>query len=102
MGGRLALGFAVKYPKLVKNLYLESSTAGLQYAVERQQRILNDEKKAQQIEYDFPAFVKQWEQLPLFNTQKHLPVTQQVAIRQQRLSQHPKKCCQFIKIYGNW
>lgn len=100
MGGRLALGFAVKYPKLVKNLYLESSTAGLQYAVERQQRILNDEKKAQQIECDFPAFVKQWEQMPLFNTQKHLPVTQQVAIRQQRLSQHPKNVANSLRYMG--
>ena len=36
-------------------------------------------------------FVNDWEKLPLFQSQQGLPVEIQLQIRQQRLSQSPKK-----------
>jgi 2-succinyl-6-hydroxy-2,4-cyclohexadiene-1-carboxylate synthase len=74
MGGRLALHFALTYPERTKSLVLESASPGLASADEREARIKSDNELADFIEkYGVPAFVKRWENLSLFESQRRLP-----------------------------
>ncbi|MFC6171443.1 2-succinyl-6-hydroxy-2,4-cyclohexadiene-1-carboxylate synthase [Loigolactobacillus jiayinensis] len=101
MGGRLALGFALTQPQLVTHLYLESSTAGLANAAQRQQRQQHDHELAEQIRgAGLPAFVAVWEQLPLFASQRALPAKQQQQMRQQRLAQNPQNLAASLEQMG--
>jgi 2-succinyl-6-hydroxy-2,4-cyclohexadiene-1-carboxylate synthase len=87
MGGRLALFAALRKPHLVRSLILESASPGLASANERLSRREQDEELAGRIERDgLEAFVAEWEALPLFATQRHLPDSVQVDLRRQRLS----------------
>ncbi|TQR14690.1 2-succinyl-6-hydroxy-2,4-cyclohexadiene-1-carboxylate synthase [Psychrobacillus soli] len=86
MGGRLALAYAAKYP--VDALILESSSPGLAGEEERQKRKLSDELLAERIMKEgVISFVDFWEGIPLFHTQKRLPVEKQEVIREERLAQ---------------
>ncbi len=71
MGGRLALAFAMQYPERVKLLVLESASAGLDSEEKRLARNVHDKRLATQIlNQGVEAFVDEWEQLPLFFSQK--------------------------------
>jgi len=86
MGGRLALTFALEYPQLVRKLILESSSPGLKTEAERKARQTQDEKLANTIhDKGIKKFVDFWENIPLFSTQKNLPLHKQLEIRRQRL-----------------
>jgi 2-succinyl-6-hydroxy-2,4-cyclohexadiene-1-carboxylate synthase len=75
MGGRLALGMAVNHPDLVSALILESATAGIQDEHERHERAEADLVLAQRIEeIGVEAFVDEWEGLPIWESQRALPV----------------------------
>ena len=88
MGGRVALAFTMKYAEMVEQLILESSSPGLKTEEEREARRKSDRALAEKIEKDgLEAFVEQWENIPLFESQKSLPETKQQAIREERLSQ---------------
>ncbi|KRM96882.1 alpha beta fold family hydrolase [Liquorilactobacillus aquaticus DSM 21051] len=88
MGGRLALGLALKHPELIKHLVLESSTAGLKTSTERLKRRQHDQHLAKVLRQDrLPEFVSTWEELELFSSQKNLPLEQQALIHQQRMNQ---------------
>lgn len=101
MGGRLALTFAIRYPQCVKTLILESSSPGLKTEEERTARRQSDEALATMIEqHGVAAFVKKWEQLPLFATQKQLPLEQQENIRRERLSQSAKGLANSLRGMG--
>ena len=66
-GARLALALAVRHPKLVSRLILESGTAGLARHHDRALRQAEDEARARRIEeHGVEAFISEWEQLPLF------------------------------------
>lgn len=85
MGGRLALAYAVKYQ--VDKLILESSSPGLAGVDERIKRKHSDELLADQIITEgITSFVKYWEGIPLFYSQKNLPLEKQQKIREERLS----------------
>lgn len=85
MGGRLALGYALKHP--VKRLILISSSPGIKDAKERLQRAEADSELARRIEENgLEAFVNYWEDIPLFATQKQLPEEIQKGVRKERLS----------------
>ena len=87
MGGRFALSFTVQYPDCVKTLILESSSPGLFTKQERDERIQKDLRLARRIENEgMSSFVDFWESIPLFSTQKKLPLRMQKEIRKQRLS----------------
>lgn len=74
MGGRLALYTALRYPEMIERLILESASPGLETDVERAERVQRDEALAIRILRDgIPSFVREWESLPLFATQKRLP-----------------------------
>ena len=88
MGGRIALAYALSYPKHVKRLVLESASPGLQLVTEQQARLKADEALAIKIEGEgLPAFIDFWQDIPLFQSQKKLSDLKRQAIRQERLQQ---------------
>lgn len=90
MGGRLALSFTALFPCRVNAIILESASPGLKTAAEKQERKKQDELLAKRIlQKGIKNFVDYWEQIPLFATQKRLPLEIQEQIRSQRLSNSP-------------
>lgn len=101
MGGRLALGLAIRYPELVHHLVLESSSPGLASVTEQAQRQQHDQALAQQLlDQGLPAFVQQWARLPLFASQQRLPLTRQHQIQQQRLQHEPQALANSLRYFG--
>jgi 2-succinyl-6-hydroxy-2,4-cyclohexadiene-1-carboxylate synthase len=73
MGGRTALSFANKNPRIVKALILESSTAGIENKAERELRIKTDSDIAKKIlNNGMEYFVQYWLDLPFFRSLKSL------------------------------
>jgi 2-succinyl-6-hydroxy-2,4-cyclohexadiene-1-carboxylate synthase len=90
MGGRVALSYAIKYPTNVKHLLLESASPGLAEEAARKERKSNDEKLAERILHDgLEAFIQFWANIPLFASQKKLPLSTQLEVQQERLAQNP-------------
>lgn len=101
MGGRLALYFALHYPYLVQHLMLESASPGLADAPAQQERIHSDEQLATAIETQgIAAFVERWEALPLFTSQRALPVSVQNTLREQRLRNRPQGLANSLRGMG--
>ncbi|MFT8728014.1 MAG: 2-succinyl-6-hydroxy-2,4-cyclohexadiene-1-carboxylate synthase [Liquorilactobacillus ghanensis] len=101
MGGRLALALALRHPKLIKYLILESSTAGINDSQQRLLRRNHDAQLAWQLRHcGLESFVNKWEELPLFTSQKKLPAAQQQFIRQQRLQQDPEGLAKSLLAMG--
>ena len=74
MGGRLALGMALDHPEKVSSLMLESATPGIQQEKERLQRAEADQELARRIEVvGIERFVDEWEELPIWESQRVLP-----------------------------
>ncbi len=87
MGGRLALTFALKYPEKTRKLILESASPGLEHEEERVERRKQDKKLSEKIAGDgIEAFVDYWENIPLFVSQKSLPVDVRKRVREERLA----------------
>lgn len=98
MGGRLALYFALHYPEKVRGLILESTSPGLESEQERAARAASDSALADSIERDgIPAFVDQWERMPLFATQT---CDQRAALRPIRLAQRPHGLANSLRGMG--
>jgi 2-succinyl-6-hydroxy-2,4-cyclohexadiene-1-carboxylate synthase len=90
MGGRLALAFSIAYPHLVASLILESSSPGIMSPEGRKERRITDEELATEIvSKGIEFFVNKWGNIPLFNSQKYLPIEKQESIRIQRLQNDP-------------
>jgi 2-succinyl-6-hydroxy-2,4-cyclohexadiene-1-carboxylate synthase len=86
MGGRVALYLAAHYPQRIKSLVLESTSPGIADSAQRSARAESDHRLADWMEDNgLAAFVDRWEQLPLFITQKHLPVEVRGRLRSQRM-----------------
>ncbi|WP_110114226.1 2-succinyl-6-hydroxy-2,4-cyclohexadiene-1-carboxylate synthase [Bacillus sp. CGMCC 1.16541] len=101
MGGRLALSFATFYPQFVQSLILESASPGLETEIEREHRRQSDEALAQEIELKgIESFVNQWENIPLFASQKKLPANTQQHIRQERLQQTERGLANSLRGMG--
>lgn len=74
MGARLALVLALRQPRSVARLILESPSAGIADEGERSARREADERLAQELERDgIDAFVARWEALPIFAGHADLP-----------------------------
>lgn len=87
MGGRTALQVADRHPDRVAALVLEGASPGLATAEERAARVAADEALARRIEErGVPAFVDEWEALPLFATQRALPAETRARVRAGRLA----------------
>ena len=101
MGGRTALSFAMMYPKHVQSLVLESSSPGLAATEDRALRIEKDEKNARRIEVDgLEAFVDFWEAIPLFASQRHLPIGARQTVRRERMNQSESGLAGSLRLMG--
>lgn len=90
MGGRVALRLALAAPTRVSALVLESASPGIASALDRQARVMADERLARVVEEEgIAAFVAQWEALPLWASQARLPAATRDRLRQQRLASAP-------------
>jgi 2-succinyl-6-hydroxy-2,4-cyclohexadiene-1-carboxylate synthase len=86
MGGRLALTYAMLFPKKINRLILESTSPGLKTLKERQARIEQDHCLADKIaQQGLQAFVSFWSELPLFQSQKSLPREKKEQVERQRM-----------------
>ncbi len=85
MGGRVALAFALMNPTLVRNIVLESASPGLVTGEDRRSRREQDEQLANKIQQNgLEWFVEYWGNIPLFESQKKLPVLIRQRIKEQR------------------
>lgn len=101
MGGRLALAYACRHPHRVGRLVLESASPGLRTEEERTARRLEDEALARRIEAGgIPAFVDEWEGLPLFASQASLPPEVRARQRAVRLGNHSDSLAAALRGLG--
>ena len=100
MGGRVALSFAINHPGYVKRLILESSSPGIASSEDRAMRRQVDRTRADEIIRDYPAFISQWETLPLFSTQAAMTRDEQARQRENRLAQNPEEVADSLLKYG--
>ena len=100
MGGRLAIGFAAKYPDKINKLILESASYGIEDKKNRRERFQEDLKLAHFIEKDLPAFVQKWENSPLFLKQKDRSSHGFLNQQKDRLSHNPKQLSKALKSFS--
>jgi 2-succinyl-6-hydroxy-2,4-cyclohexadiene-1-carboxylate synthase len=87
LGARVALWLAVAHPEAVTRLVLESPSAGIADAAEREARRVADDDLAARIERDgVPAFVDEWERQPMFAGRAALPPRRAARIHAMRLA----------------
>lgn len=101
MGGRTALSYAMFDSKRIETLTLESASPGLKTEKERKERRENDKKLAKKIKVQgIESFVKHWENIPLFDSQKRLPHLVRDSIRKERLKQSPEGLAMSLRSMG--
>jgi 2-succinyl-6-hydroxy-2,4-cyclohexadiene-1-carboxylate synthase len=99
MGGRIALYTA--FSGYFRALILESASPGLENPAEREQRRISDEALAASIEREgVPSFIKRWENLPLFASQRKLPSESREALHLQRLHNSATGLAQSLRGIG--
>jgi len=99
MGGRVALCAA--FSGFLRALVLESASPGLATERERAERRASDEALAARIERaGVPAFVDEWERLPLFASQAALPADTRAALRAERLRNSPAGLANSLRSAG--
>ncbi len=90
LGGRLALYLGLHYRPHLRSLIIESGSPGLATLAERTQRQADDHALAERIERQgMLAFVNEWEQLPLWHSQRRLAPEIRLRLRTQRLQNDP-------------
>jgi 2-succinyl-6-hydroxy-2,4-cyclohexadiene-1-carboxylate synthase len=90
MGGRVAQHLALSEPDRFSALILENTAPGIDDPDERAARQASDERQAQMIEKrGLERFIRHWESIPLFESQKSLPDAVRKRQRAIRLSQSP-------------
>lgn len=101
LGGRTALTWARLAPERVRALVLESASPGIPSASERAKRRRRDEALAASIEADgVEAFVRRWERVPLFASQKQLPADVRQSVRERRLNQSVSGLASSLRTMG--
>ena len=100
MGGRLAINFASRYPSLVNNLILESTTPGIKSKKERMLRYNSDLELCNKIESDFMNFIIDWEKNSLFEHQFQKNKEEFLIQRKIRLSHKPSQICRALKVFS--
>jgi 2-succinyl-6-hydroxy-2,4-cyclohexadiene-1-carboxylate synthase len=99
MGGRIALFTALS--GFFRRLILESASPGIADPAERATRRAADDALAARIEAGgVPAFVEEWERLPLFASQRALPETLRASLHQQRLRNTPRGLANSLRGVG--
>jgi 2-succinyl-6-hydroxy-2,4-cyclohexadiene-1-carboxylate synthase len=101
MGGRLALGAGLFLPDRVSRLVLESASPGLPTEQERTERRSSDELLARRIESsEIGAFVREWEDIPLFATQRKLAPKVRAELRSRRMTNRPEALAACLRGLG--
>ena len=101
MGGRLALGAGLFFPDRVSSLVLESSSPGLATEIERVERRSADELLARRIESnDIGTFVREWENHPLFVTQRRLSPADRAELHRRRMENRPAALAACLRGLG--
>ena len=101
LGGRLALYLALYYADRFSSLILESASPGLAGTEERAERRRRDNVLAQRIEDEgIEWFVKYWEDLTLWQSQRNLPTEILRSQRQQRLLNDPRGLANSLRGMG--
>jgi 2-succinyl-6-hydroxy-2,4-cyclohexadiene-1-carboxylate synthase len=98
-GGRLALYLALEFPDRFDRVMLESTSPGLPTIVEREARIISDDRIIAGLETtNFPTFVYNWYRQPIFvGIDKHPDFS---ALMQRRLANDPHKLAKSLKHAG--
>ncbi len=101
MGGRVALHAALAAPLRVAALLLESTSPGIADDADRNARARADNALADDIERDgVAAFVDRWERLPLWDSQRALPLTVRQQLREQRLQNDAPGLANSLRALG--
>lgn len=101
MGGRLALGGALRRPQRVQALVLEGASPGLASPPARSERREADDALARRIVADgIAAFVDYWLALPLFASQQSLPKATRIRIRALKLENDPHALAASLRGFG--
>jgi 2-succinyl-6-hydroxy-2,4-cyclohexadiene-1-carboxylate synthase len=101
MGGRIALNFAIQNESLLKGLILESSTLGICEENLRKERILQDKKLAEFIEYNpIDKFIDYWMNVDLFNTQRRFSNEMLNQIREHKLENNKTGLANTLRCSG--
>ncbi|MEZ4393216.1 MAG: alpha/beta fold hydrolase [Polyangiales bacterium] len=101
LGGRLALALALRHPARVREAVLIGATPGLKTEAERRARRASDEALAESLFRDgLVRFVDAWEALPLFATQRALPVSLQARRRAERLGHTVEGLAGSLRVLG--
>lgn len=101
MGGRTALHVAAAQPGAVSRLVLIGASPGIASREERAARAEADGALARRIEEDgVEAFVDYWESIPLFATQRGLPIDIRARIRAGRLACDPHGLANSLRGMG--
>lgn len=99
MGARLALGVAIRFPELVRELVLMGVQPGIGTTEDRRSRADADAELSERLVRDgLESFVSYWQALPLFADQKELPAEVLVKQRQTRMSHQPKALAWALRI----
>ena len=101
MGGRAALTYTFSFPGKVAGLILESTTAGIDSESERRARQENDKQIADSIlQNGIENFVDFWMNIPLFSSQKKLPLETLVNIKKNKLKNSPRGLANSLLGFG--
>lgn len=101
MGARLALGMLVREPSAFDGAVLIGVHPGLSQGVAREERRDLDAARARTIrDRGLPAFVAEWEELPLFSSQRSLPHEVLARQREVRLSHDPEGLARALEVLG--
>lgn len=101
MGARLALLYTLQYEREIRTLILESGSAGIVEACEREERRRADEELAQLIEHhDGAWFAERWAQAPIFASQQRLSQKQQELIYRRRAHNSPNALAATLRGSG--
>lgn len=101
MGARIALALTLGHPHLVKGAVLVGVDPGIERDAEREdRRRWEDEWASRALSLDAGAFADAWAELPIFESQRDLPVDVKARLRTQRSSHTPRGVAWAMRALG--
>jgi 2-succinyl-6-hydroxy-2,4-cyclohexadiene-1-carboxylate synthase len=101
LGARIALALAVDHPEVVRRLVLESPSAGIVEAADREARREADARLAADLEAGgVEAFVDGWERQSVFASHARLPARVAARLRAERLDNRPAGLATILRGAG--